>query len=396
MKRVFLIVLDSFGIGAAPDALDFGDDAHCNTLKTISNSRLFNTPNMQKLGLFNIDGANLTIQAMPFPKASFARLQETSAGKDTIIGHWELAGVISKSPMPVYPFGFPDEIINKFTQQTHRNILCNKPYSGTQVLLDYAPLHQKTGDLIVYTSADSVFQIAAHQDVVPLEQLYEYCEIARNILQGKHAVGRVIARPFVGKYPNYLRTPNRRDFSLLPPHKTILNIPHEDKKEVIALGKISDIFAHSGCTKSIKTKNNQDGMAKILEVADEDFNGLCFLNLVDFDMLYGHRRNVDGYAQALTEFDEFLGSFLPKLNEDDILIITADHGCDPGCSTHTDHTREYVPLLIYGSNVKPGVNLHTRTSFADVGATVLDYFDISSSEIQGASFWNLIKVIFTE
>ena len=391
LKRVFLIVLDSFGIGAAPDALDFGDDVHCNTLKTISNSRLFNTPNMQKLGLFNIDGANLTIQAMPFPKASFARLQETSAGKDTIIGHWELAGVISKSPMPVYPFGFPDEIINKFTQQTHRNILCNKPYSGTQVLLDYAPLHQKTGDLIVYTSADSVFQIAAHQDVVPLEQLYEYCEIARNILQGKHAVGRVIARPFVGKYPNYLRTPNRRDFSLLPPHKTILNILQENKKEVIALGKISDIFAHSGCTKSIKTKNNQDGMAKILEVADEDFNGLCFLNLVDFDMLYGHRRNVDGYAQALTEFDEFLGSFLPKLNEDDILIITADHGCDPGCSTHMDHTREYVPMLIYGSNVKPGVNLHTRTSFADVGATVLDYFNINSSEIQGASFWNLIR-----
>lgn len=391
MKRVFLIVLDSFGIGAAPDALDFGDDAHCNTLKTISNSRLFNTPNMQKLGLFNIDGVSSTIQAMPFPKASFARLQETSAGKDTIIGHWELAGVISKFPMPVYPFGFPDEIINKFTQQTHRNILCNKPYSGTQVLLDYAPLHQKTGNLIVYTSADSVFQIAAHQDVVPLEQLYEYCEIARNILQGKHAVGRVIARPFMGEYPNYLRTPNRRDFSLLPPHKTILNILQENKKEVIALGKISDIFAHSGCMKSIKTKNNQDGMAKILEAADEDFNGLCFLNLVDFDMLYGHRRNVDGYAQALTEFDEFLGSFLPKLNEDDILIITADHGCDPGCSKHTDHTREYVPMLIYGSNVKPGVNLHTRTAFADVGATVLDYFNINSSEIQGASFWNLIK-----
>lgn len=391
MKRVFLIVLDSFGIGAAPDALNFGDDVHCNTLKTVSNSQLFNTPNMQKLGLFNIDGVSSTIQAMPFPKASFARLQETSAGKDTIIGHWELAGVISKFPMPVYPFGFPDEIINKFTQQTHRNILCNKPYSGTQVLLDYAPLHQKTGDLIVYTSADSVFQIAAHRDVVPLEQLYEYCEIARNILQGKHAVGRVIARPFVGEYPNYLRTPNRRDFSLLPPHKTILNILQENKKEVIALGKISDIFAYSGCTKSIKTKNNQDGMAKILETADEDFNGLCFLNLVDFDMLYGHRRNVDGYAQALTEFDEFLGSFLPKLNEDDILIITADHGCDPGCSTHTDHTREYVPMFIYGSNVKPGVNLHTRTSFADVGATVLDYFDMNSSEIQGASFWNLIK-----
>ena len=391
MKRVFLIVLDSFGIGAAPDVFNFGDDACCNTLKTASNSQLFNTPNLQELGLFNIDGISSTIQAIPYPKASFAKLQEASAGKDTIIGHWELAGVISKSPLPVYSFGFPDEIISEFTQQTHHNILCNKPYSGTQVLLDYGSLHQQTGDLIIYTSADSVFQIAAHQDVIPLERLYEYCEIARNILQGEHAVGRVIARPFIGQYPNYLRTPNRRDFSLMPPHKTMLNILQENQKEVIALGKIADIFAHSGCTKSIKTKNNQDGMAKILEVADENFDGLCFLNLVDFDMLYGHRRNVDGYAQALTEFDEFLGVFLPKLKKADILIITADHGCDPGCSTHTDHTREYVPMLIYGSNVKPGVNLHTRTSFADVGATILDYFAINSSEIQGTPFWNSIN-----
>lgn len=391
MKRVFLIVLDSFGIGAAPDAFNFGDDAYCNTLRTASNSQLFNTPNLQELGLFNIDDISSTIQAIPYPKASFAKLQEASAGKDTIIGHWELAGVVSKSPLPVHPFGFPDEIINGFTQQTHHNILCNKPYSGTKVLLDYGPLHQQTGDLIVYTSADSVFQIAAHQDIIPLKQLYEYCAIARNILQGEHAVGRVIARPFVGQYPNYLRTPNRRDFSLMPPHKTMLNILQGNQKEVIALGKISDIFAHSGCTKSIKTKNNQDGMVKILEVADEIFDGLCFLNLVDFDMLYGHRRNVDGYAQALTEFDKFLGVFLQKLNKDDILIITADHGCDPGCSTHTDHTREYVPMLIYGSNIKLGINLHTRMSFADVGATILDYFAINSSEIQGTSFWNLIK-----
>ncbi|MGN1034745.1 MAG: phosphopentomutase [Oscillospiraceae bacterium] len=391
MKRVFLIVLDSFGIGAAPDAFNFGDNACCNTLKTASNSQLFNTPNIKELGIFNIDDVSSTIQAIPYPKASFAKLQEASAGKDTIIGHWELAGVVSKSPLPVYPFGFPDEVISEFIQQTHHNILCNKPYSGTQVLLDYGPLHKQTGDLIVYTSADSVFQIAAHQDIIPLEKLYEYCEVARNILQGEHAVGRVIARPFVGQYPNYLRTPNRRDFSLMPPHKTMLNILKENQKEVIAIGKISDIFAHSGCTKSVKTKNNQDGMAKILEVADENFDGLCFLNLVDFDMLYGHRRNVDGYAQALTEFDEFLGIFLPKLNKDDILIITADHGCDPGCSTHTDHTREYVPMLIYGSSVKSGVNLHTRTSFADVGATILDYFAINSSEIQGTSFWNSIN-----
>lgn len=371
MKRVFLIVLDSCGIGALPDAVAFGDrDPH--TLRRISGSSRFSIPNLLKLGLGNIDGQEY-LPAVENPSAAVARLGERSAGKDTTIGHWEMAGVISDRPMPTYPEGFPAEVLNAFSAATGRGVLCNKPYSGTQVIADYGEEHVATGDLIVYTSADSVFQIAAHEEVVPVETLYEYCRIARHLLQGEHGVGRVIARPFTGAYP-FVRTANRRDFSLQPPAGTLLDAVSSAGQTVWGIGKISDIFAGQGITRSDLTHSNDEGMAKTLEAVQTDFVGLCFVNLVDFDMLYGHRQDVDGYAAALSAFDAWLPSFMAQLRRDDLLIVTADHGCDPG-DDHTDHTREYVPMFLYGQRVSP-TNLGTRTSFSDIAATVAEYLNV--------------------
>ena len=376
MKRVFLVVLDSFGIGAEPDAKVFGDTGS-NTLKSVYGSKFFDFTNMAKLGFFNIDGIEVGSKN-PNPEGAVARMQEASMGKDTTIGHWEIGGLISPKPFPTYPEGFPEEILEKFEKATGRGILCNKPYSGTVVINDYGDEHVKTGKWIVYTSADSVFQIAAHEEVVPLEELYDACRKAREILQGEHGVGRVIARPFVGTSGNYTRTPNRHDFSLVPPRDTMLDLIKKDGKSVLSVGKIYDIFAHRGTTEHVFTTSNTDGMDKLSSWMDRDFEGLCFVNLVDFDMIYGHRRDIDGYARALTEFDQRLPEFKSKLKNDDIFMITADHGCDPGFTKTTDHTREYVPFVVFGKNVKPG-NYGTRKTFADMGATVLNYLGIKET-----------------
>ena len=383
MKRVFLIVLDSCGCGEAPDAAKFGYHG-VNTLKSCSTSAKFHVPHMITCGLGNIDGVDYLAKADPQTGAC-ARLHESSAGKDTTIGHWEIAGLISPNPLPTYPNGFPEEVLKPFREATGRGVLANAPWSGTEVIQKYGAEHMKTGDLIVYTSADSVFQIAAHEDVVPLEQLYEYCRIARRILRGKHGVGRVIARPFVGDPEHgFTRTSNRHDFSLEPPAPTMLDAIKAAGLDSLAIGKIFDIFAGEGITDHVYTKGNTDGMAKTLEAAARDFHGLCFTNLVDFDMLYGHRRNIDGYAAALTEFDGWLPQLLEKLGEDDIVMITADHGCDPAYTATTDHTREYVPLLIAGKRVRP-VNLGTRKTFADIAATVTELLGVPY-ETPGTSF----------
>ena len=382
MKRVFLIVLDSFGIGALPDAAAFGDPG-TNTLRSCATSEYLNIPNMVSAGLANIDGVNCLPKA-DAPTGAYARLAEQSMGKDTTIGHWEIAGIVSPNPLPTYPNGFPDEVLEPFKAATGRGVLANAPWSGTEVINEFGDEHVRTGDLIVYTSADSVFQIAAHEDVVPLEQLYEYCRIARKLLQGKHGVGRVIARPFVGTSGAYKRTSNRHDYSLEPPKATLLDAIKAAGKASIGVGKIYDIFAGIGVTEHVYNKSNADGMAHTLHYADTDFEGLCFVNLVDFDMVYGHRRDINGYAKALTEFDAWLPQLLGKLGDEDIVMITADHGCDPGYAATTDHTREHVPLLILGKQVKP-VNLGTRASFADIAATVAQLLDVEL-DTPGKSF----------
>lgn len=373
MKRVFLIVLDSVGIGAMDDAAQFGD-AGCNTLRSASKSSCFHMPNMEKLGLFNIDGIDWR-EGTKDPLAVYGRMKEASRGKDTTIGHWEIAGIISENPLPVYPDGFPEEILKPFREMTGRGVLCNKPYSGTEVIKDYGDEHVKTGDLIVYTSADSVFQIAAHEDVVPVETLYRYCEMTRKLLTGRHSVGRVIARPFTGTGGNYTRTPRRHDYSLLPPAETMLDLIKAAGKEVIGVGKIRDIFAGQGITSYTYTKGNAEGIQKTLEYMEQDFEGLCFVNLVDYDMLYGHRNDIEGYGKALAEFDEALPKMIAKLGEEDVLMITADHGCDPGYTSSTDHSREYTPFIMYGKKISP-VNLGTRETFADIGATVLKCLNV--------------------
>ena len=381
MKRIFLLVLDSFGVGFEPDAAEFGD-VGANTLKSCASSEQFRMDNLIAAGLGNLDGVDY-LRKTDTPTAAVARLQERSKGKDTTIGHWEIAGVVSEHPLPTYPNGFPEEVLAPFRAQTGRGVLCNLPYSGTEVIKDYGRQHVETGDLIVYTSADSVFQIAAHEDIVLPEQLYEYCRIARRILQGKHGVGRVIARPFEGEWP-YTRTSRRHDFSLTPPADTMLDLLKAAEKSVIGVGKIHDIFAGQGLTEFTYTAGNRDGMEQTMAYAEKDFEGLCFVNLVDYDMLYGHRRNIDGYAAALHEFDAWLPGFLEKLTDDDLVIITADHGCDPGYSAHTDHTREYIPMLALGKRVKP-VNLGTRPGFGDIAATVLELLDVDA-RVQGVSF----------
>ena len=382
-KRVFLIVLDSYGIGEMTDAADFGD-VGANTLKTITKVKEYDTPNMKRIGLFNIDGVDW-MEKEEHPIGSYARMKEQSRGKDTTIGHWEIAGVISPKPLPTYPDGFPKEVLDAFERETGRKVLCNKPYSGTDVIRDYGQEHVETGALIVYTSADSVFQIAAHEEIVPIEELYRYCEIARRLCTGKFGVGRVIARPFEGEYP-FSRTSRRHDYSLEPPKATMLNYISGAGKEVLAVGKINDIFAGSGVTDMVRTVSNADGIDKTLSWMERDFNGICFTNLVDYDMLYGHRNDVEGYAKALTSFDERLPQILAALKEEDILMITADHGCDPSTPS-TDHSREYTPLVIAGAPVKAGINLETRASFADIAASVLEYLEVPG-ETAGKSFMN--------
>ena len=367
MKRVFLIVLDSCGAGALPDAAQFGDTG-TNTLRSCATSAYFRVPNLRQAGLGNIDGLDF-VGPVSKPEGAFGKMAEASMGKDTTIGHWEIAGLISPQPLPTYPDGFPEEVLAPFRAATGRGVLANRPYSGTEVIRDYGDEHMRTGDLIVYTSADSVFQIAAHEEIVPPEQLYEYCRAARKILQGKHGVGRVIARPFIGSHGNYTRTANRHDFSLEPPAQTMLDAISGAGLDSLAVGKIFDIFAGRGITRHVYTKSNADGMAKTLTYAAEPFHGLCFVNLVDFDMLYGHRRDVDGYAKALSEFDAWLPQLQTLMQPEDLLLITADHGCDPAYSASTDHTREYVPLLALGQQVQSG-NLGIRASFSDVAATV--------------------------
>lgn len=373
MKRVFLIVLDSVGIGEMPDAADYGD-AGSNTLLAASKSRYFSMPNMRKLGLFNIDGVNIG-EKEPAPQGSYARMKELSRGKDTTIGHWEIAGIVSEKPLPVYPDGFPKEIIEEFKRRTNRGVLCNKPYSGTEVIKDYGERHLNTGDLIVYTSADSVFQVAAHEDLVPVETLYEYCKIAREMLKGEHGAGRVIARPFTGEPGNFVRTSGRHDFSLEPPQITMLDQLKESGYDVLSVGKIIDIFAGRGITEYKRTAGNEEGIRQTLAYMDRDFEGLCFTNLVDYDMLYGHRNDADGYAKALTDFDRQLPVLLEHLGKEDVLMITADHGCDPSTAS-TDHSREYTPLLMVGHNIPAGRNYGTRNGFCDIAATVLSLFGL--------------------
>ena len=383
MKRIFLFVLDSFGIGAMPDSESFGD-VGVNTLRSCATSAKLNIPTMISAGLANIDGVDCLPKA-DAPTGAFARLQEASMGKATTIGHWEIAGVVSDNPLPTYPEGFPEEVLKAFEEATGRGCLCNLPYSGTDVIRDYGQEQIDTGKWIVYTSADSVFQVAANEEHISLEELYDACHKAREILRGKHGVGRVIARPFVGDAASgFRRTSNRHDYSLEPPAETMLDAIKAAGLSSIAVGKIHDIFAGYGDTEYVYNTSNANGMEHAADYAAKDFRGLCFVNLVDFDMVYGHRRDIDGYAAALTEFDTWLKDFLPALGEEDLVMITADHGCDPAYTATTDHTREYVPLLVLGKKVKP-VNLGTRLSFADIAATVTELLGVEY-QTTGKSF----------
>jgi len=387
IKRVFLIVLDSFGIGQQADAADYGD-GRCSTLKSIAAAPNYNTPNLQKLGLFNIEGVGCGIRSKD-PWGAFGRLQEKSHGKDTTTGHWEIAGIISEKALPTYPHGFPAAILHALEQKWGRRIICNQPYSGTAVIHDYGQEHLATGALIVYTSADSVLQIAAHEAIIPPEELYTYCRQARAIMTGAHGVGRIIARPFNGSYPNFERTPRRHDFSLEPPAPTMLDILTKANLTTIGIGKISDIFAGRGISRHLASSDNKNGMEQAIRCLTEDFSGLCFANLVDFDMKYGHRRDITGYAQAATDFDRQLGEFLKKMQADDVLMITADHGCDPG-APGTDHTREYVPFLAYGQTITSNLDLKTAPTFANISATVLDLFGLEITTA-GQSFADKIR-----
>ena len=383
MKRIFLIVLDSFGIGEMPDSPSFGD-VGVNTLASCARSAKLHIPNMIAAGLGNIDGVTCLPKA-DSPRGAYARLSEASMGKDTTIGHWEIAGIHSPDPLPTYPQGFPEEVLAEFEKATGRGWLCNMPYSGTDVIRDYGAEQERTGKWIVYTSADSVFQVAANEEVIPLEELYDACRKARKILTGRYGVGRVIARPYVGNpRDGYARTSNRHDYSLEPPEQTMLDAIKAAGLSSVAVGKIHDIFAGRGDTEHVYNQSNTHGMAHALSYAKKDFRGLCFVNLVDLDMLYGHRRDIEGYAAALSEFDAWLPGFLEQLGDEDLVMITADHGCDPGYTATTDHTREHVPLLVLGKGVKP-VNLGTRKSFADIAATVTELLGVEF-DTPGQSF----------
>ncbi len=366
-KRVFLIVADSFGVGAAPDAALFGDEG-ANTLGAVCKSPFLNVPFLKSKGLFNIDGVDCGCPAS-HPEGCFGKARELSAGKDTTSGHWEIAGLVSRQKMPVFPNGFPPEIVAALERETGRRVLCNKPYSGTEVLKVFGREQSETGALIVYTSADSVMQIAAHIDSVPLDELYSVCEKARKIMTGKYSVGRVIARPFKGDEPDYVRTSDRKDFSLQPHGEVLTDVVKAAGLQCVGVGKIGDIFCGRGLTESIHTVSNGDGMEKTCDLARRDINGLIFVNLVDFDSKYGHRNDADGYAKALSSFDSDLKKLDLLLGEGDAAIVTADHGCDPS-DVSTDHTREYVPIVAFGRRLKSGVNLGVRESFCDIGATV--------------------------
>lgn len=385
--RIFIIVLDSLGAGALPDAVSFGDEG-AFTLRSLHESGKLDIPNLCALGIGNIEGLEF-LGAADSPRAAFGRCAEKSAGKDTTVGHWEIAGLVSEKPLPTYPDGFPTEVIAAFERAVGRGTLVNAAYSGTEVIADFGDEHVKTGKYIVYTSADSVFQIAAHESVVSLDELYRACEKARALLVGEHAVGRVIARPFTGESGAYRRTANRRDFSLAPPSPTMLDLFKAAGRDVIAVGKINDIFASRGVTEAIHTEGNADGMEKTLAVAMRDFDGICFVNLVDFDMIYGHRRDVAGYTNALNEFDRFLPSLTARLCPRDVLIVTADHGCDPAFRG-TDHTREYIPLVVYGENVAPA-DLGTRPTYADISASALELAGIGNT-LAGDSFASQIAL----
>lgn len=385
-KRVFLTVLDSFGVGELSDAKEFNDE-NSNTLRACYNSGLLNVPNMAKMGLFNLDDLGFSCEKEKNPIASYGKFAEKSKGKDTTTGHWELCGVTLDKPFPTFPNGFPDEIIEKLKKAFGvKGVLCNKPYSGTKVINDYGVEHIKSGYPIVYTSADSVLQIACHEDVYSVETLYSFCEKAREIMQGEYAVGRVIARPFLGKEKEFYRTERRHDYSLLPPNKTLLDALSDNSFDVLSVGKIYDIFVGKGITEKIVAKNNSESEMGMMQSLKRDFKGLCFTNFVDFDMLYGHRNDVVGYSEALNRFDVFLGEFMQGMREDDLLIVTADHGCDPATPS-TDHSREYIPCLIYGKNVKT-VNIGIRNSFSDIGQTIADNFSLKIKN--GESFLNKI------
>lgn len=388
MSRVILIIMDSLGVGALPDAERFGD-VGVNTLNNIAkNVSSFKIPNLVNLGIGNLEGVT-DIESSNQVLGAYGRSMEVSNGKDTTMGHWEIAGLNISEPFNTYPDGFPEEIIKPFEEQTGRKVLCNKPASGTVVIEEYGQQHVETGDLIVYTSADSVFQIAAHEEVVPIETLYEYCEIAREMLMGKHQVARVIARPFIGQAGSFERTANRHDYSLKPFDKTVLDNLKEAGKDVIAVGKIVDIFDGEGITESVHTKSNMDGVDQTLRYMKEDNDGLIFTNLVDFDAKFGHRRNIEGYRDAIEEFDARLPEIMAAMKDDDILMLSADHGNDPS-HVGTDHTREYIPILVYGKGIKSNTNMGTRETFADIAATIADVLQVKAP-INGKSFYDIIK-----
>lgn len=383
IKRVILIVLDSVGIGELPDAKDYNDEGS-NTIENIAREiKGFKLPNLESLGLGLIDGVS-ELNKTKNPLGSYCKCAELSKGKDTVTGHWEIAGVVLSKPLNTYPNGFPKEVIQKFEGKIGRKVIGNIVASGTEIIKQLGDEHVKTGYPIVYTSADSVFQIAAHEDIIPLEELYKMCKIAREMLTGEHMVGRIIARPFVGSSNNYTRTSNRRDFALDPFNKTMLEYIKENSLNVMAVGKIEDIYNKKGITQAIHIKNNMDGVDRTLEYMSENKPGLIFTNLVDFDMLYGHRNNTEGYANALMDFDRRLPEIIKNMNSEDVLMITADHGCDPTTES-TDHSREYIPLLIYGDAIKPGINLGIRSCFCDIGKTVLDLLKIHNN-LYGNSF----------
>lgn len=376
MKRVIIVVLDSAGIGEQPDSAAYGD-AGSNTLGHISAQiEGFTLPNLERLGLGCIDGS-VGFAAAKEPIGCYGKMMERSAGKDTTTGHWEIAGITLERPFPIYPEGFPSEIVERLEAAFGTKTLGNYPASGTEIIKVLGQQHVMTGYPIIYTSADSVLQIAAHEDVISIDRLYEICSIARNIMTGEHAVGRVIARPFIGFEGGFVRTKRRRDFSLKPIRNTILDYVKETGMEVKAVGKIEDIFAGQGITEAVHTNGNMDGVDRTLEYIRQSFDGIIFTNLVDFDMNFGHRNDVHGYAEALSQFDERVPELLDGLDQEDILIITADHGCDPTTSS-TDHSREYVPLLVYGKMLKRGVNLHIRLSFSDIAQTIAEVMGIEA------------------
>ena len=377
MKRAILVVLDSVGVGELQDAKSYGDEGSHTLDHVYKACNGLEIKELEKLGLGNIEGVNEPKKCSK-PVGAYGRCKEASKGKDTVTGHWEIAGVILEKPLNTYPEGFSEEIIEEFKKRANvKGILGNVVASGTQIIEELGEEHVKTGYPIIYTSADSVFQIAAHEDVISVEKLYEMCQVARDMLVDKWAVGRVIARPFIGEAPNFKRTSNRRDYSLDPFNKTMLEYLKENNLEVAAVGKIEDIYNRKGITSAVHTKNNMDGVDKTLEYMDTVKEGLIFTNLVDFDMLYGHRNDPKGYGKALEDFDNRLQEIYSKMTDEDIFIITADHGCDPTTSS-TDHSREHIPVLVYGKNVKPGVNIGTRERFSDIGKTILDFFNVKN------------------